>query len=48
MSDEELADLINEKHRLKWRIRELTRGIQEIQSILDKIDAIDKKIHSQL
>ena len=48
MTDEELSDLINEKHRLKWKLRQLTRNIQEIQNILDRIDKIDQQIDPRL
>jgi hypothetical protein len=44
MTDEELSNLINEKHSLKWKLRQLTRDIQEIQDILDRIDEIDQRI----
>ena len=44
MTDEEFADLVNEKQRLKWRLRNLTKDIELIQQILDRLDDIDEQL----
>jgi hypothetical protein len=44
MTNSELAKLVSEKHRLKAKLRQLTKNIQEIQDILARIDAIDQQL----
>lgn len=44
MTDEEFSDLINEKHRLKWELRQLTKNVQKVQKLLDRIDEIDRML----
>lgn len=44
MTDEEFSALINEKQSLKWRLREMTRSIEEIQRILNRVDEIDRQL----
>lgn len=46
MSDEEYADLINEKQELKWQLRQLTRHLEDIEEILNRIDEIDQELGS--
>ncbi|NJO68555.1 MAG: hypothetical protein HC830_04095 [Bacteroidetes bacterium] len=44
MTDEELSALINERQRLKWELRQLTKNVESIQNILNRIDDIDRQI----
>ena len=44
MTDEEFSALVNEKQSLKWRLRKMTRNIEEIQKILDRVDEIDRQL----
>lgn len=44
MSDEEYADLINEKQELELRLRQLTSHVETIKLMLNRIAEIDQEI----
>jgi len=44
MNDQGIAGLLNEKHRLRLMLMQLTRNTKEVQQILEEIAEVDKQI----